>query len=85
MSAMATLDDFSRLVAAVYSSVLGPENWNETLSDLQRTLDTHCALIRVDETGRSIQAASLARMRAPITSGITAGSTTCSRPSNTAP
>lgn len=60
MSAMATLDDFSRLVAAVYSSVLAPENWNETLSDLQRTLDTHCALIRVDETGRSIQAASLA-------------------------
>lgn len=58
---MATLDDFSRIVATVYSSVLTPENWTAALGDLRHTLDVQsCALIRADGNGRSVQAAHLA-------------------------
>lgn len=58
---MATLDDFSRIVAAVYGSVLEPENWTAALGDLRHTLDVHsCALIQADGNGRSVQAAHLA-------------------------
>lgn len=60
MPAMATLDDFSRILAAVYSAVITPENWTAALGELQHTLEAQCALMRLDETGRSIQAASLA-------------------------
>ncbi|BBX21896.1 LuxR family transcriptional regulator [Mycolicibacter terrae] len=58
---MATLDDFSRIVATVYSSVMAPENWTVALGELRHTLDVHsCALIRADGNGRSVQAAHLA-------------------------
>ncbi|WP_082966267.1 helix-turn-helix transcriptional regulator [Mycolicibacter sinensis] len=60
-AAMATLDDFSRIVAAVYGSVMAPENWTVALGDLRRTLEGQsCALIRADPAGRSVQAAHLA-------------------------
>lgn len=59
MPTVATLDDFSRIVAAIYSAVMTPDNWTTALTDLQQMVDGQCALIRVDETGRSIQAASL--------------------------
>lgn len=61
MPAMASLDDFSRIVAAVYSAVTAPENWTAALADLRYTFDMQsCALIRADETRRSVQAACLA-------------------------
>lgn len=61
MPATATLDDFSRIVAAVYSTVVTPENWSPALTDLRRTLDTQaCALIRAGETSRSVEVASAA-------------------------
>lgn len=60
MPAAATLDDFSRIVAAIYGTVLAPTNWTSTLSDLGQIVDANCAVIRVDESGRSIQATSLA-------------------------
>lgn len=60
MSARVTLDDFSRLTAAVYSAVTTPENWAAVLGDLRHTLDAKtCALIQTDETGRSVLAADL--------------------------
>ncbi len=60
MSATVALDDFSRIVAAIYGSVMAPENWTAALCDLHRTLDAQCALVRVDESGRTIRDASLA-------------------------
>ncbi|GFG68803.1 LuxR family transcriptional regulator [Mycolicibacter senuensis] len=54
------IDDFSRLVAAVYRAVMSPADWTAVLCELQRTLDAQCALVRVDESGRTIQNASLA-------------------------
>lgn len=59
MPEMAALDDFSRIVAAIYSTVLEPENWTAALRDLGQIVDANCALTRVDEPGRSIEATSL--------------------------
>lgn len=60
MPTVATLEDFSRIVAAIYSAVIAPENWTAALGELRRTLDAECALMRVDEKGRSIQNPNLA-------------------------
>lgn len=58
---MATVDDFSRIVATIYSSVLTPENWTTALGEIRRTLDAQsCAVIRTDGNGRSVQAAHVA-------------------------
>lgn len=62
MPAMATLDDFSRIVAAIYSAAIAPENWGPALGDIRQTLDAQvCALVRADETSRSIQASTLSQ------------------------
>ncbi|CAJ1495693.1 helix-turn-helix transcriptional regulator [[Mycobacterium] kokjensenii] len=59
MPAKPTLEDFSRIVGSVYSSVMVPENWTGALADLQHLIDAQCALVRVDEAGRTIRDASL--------------------------
>jgi DNA-binding CsgD family transcriptional regulator len=58
---MVALDDFSRLVSAVYASAIDADNWIVALAEIRRALDaTSCALIVADGAGRSVMSASLA-------------------------
>lgn len=62
MTTVATLNDFSRIVAAIYSAVITPENWATALGDVRHTLDAQvCALVRADGASRSVQAATLSQ------------------------
>jgi DNA-binding CsgD family transcriptional regulator len=55
------IDDFSRIVSAIYASALTPENWIVAMADVRRTLDAQSAgLLMADGAGRSIKSASLA-------------------------
>jgi DNA-binding CsgD family transcriptional regulator len=57
---MVTIDDFSRLVSAIYTSAITPENWIVAMTEIRRALDaTGGALVLADETNRSIKSASL--------------------------
>jgi DNA-binding CsgD family transcriptional regulator/PAS domain-containing protein len=59
--AVVGIDDFSRIVSAIYASALTPENWIVAMADVRRTLDAQSAgLLLADESGRSIKSASLA-------------------------
>jgi DNA-binding CsgD family transcriptional regulator len=54
------IDDFSRIVSAIYASALTPENWIVAMADVRRTLDAQSAgLLMADGSGRSIKSASL--------------------------
>ena len=58
---MVGIDDFSRIVSAIYASALTPENWIVAMADVRRTLDAQsAALLLADGSGRSIKSASLA-------------------------
>ncbi len=46
---MVTIDDFSRIVSGVYASVLTPEEWDETMTDIGRTLGSSTAALVVTE------------------------------------
>ena len=57
---MVGIDDFSRIVSAIYASALTPENWIVAMADIRRTLDAQSAgLLLADGAGRSIKSASL--------------------------
>jgi DNA-binding CsgD family transcriptional regulator len=54
------IDDFSRIVSAIYTSAIAPENWVVAMADVRRTLGAESAgLLLADGTGRSIKSASL--------------------------
>jgi DNA-binding CsgD family transcriptional regulator len=54
------IDDFSRIVSAIYASALTPENWIVAMADVRRTLGAQSAgLLLADGSGRSIKSASL--------------------------
>jgi DNA-binding CsgD family transcriptional regulator len=58
--AVVGIDDFSRIVSAIYASALTPENWIVAMADVRRTLDAQSAgLLLADGAGRSIMSASL--------------------------
>jgi DNA-binding CsgD family transcriptional regulator len=58
--AVVGIDDFSRIVSAIYASALTPENWIVAMADVRRTLDAQSAgLLLADGAGRSIKSASL--------------------------
>jgi DNA-binding CsgD family transcriptional regulator len=58
--AVVGIDDFSRIVSAIYASALTPENWIVAMADIRRTLDAQSAgLLLADGAGRSIKSASL--------------------------
>jgi DNA-binding CsgD family transcriptional regulator len=58
--AVVGIDDFSRIVSAIYASALAPENWVVAMADVRRTLDAQSAgLLLADGAGRSIKSASL--------------------------
>jgi DNA-binding CsgD family transcriptional regulator len=55
------IDDFSRIISAIYASALNPENWIVAMADVRRTLDAQsAALLMADGAGRCIKSASLA-------------------------
>ena len=57
---MVGIDDFSRIVAAIYASALTPENWIVAMADVRRTLGAQSAgLLLADGAGHSIKSASL--------------------------
>lgn len=59
-SAVFGIDDFSRIVSAIYTSALTPENWIVAMADVRRTLDAQsAALLLADGTSRSIKSASI--------------------------
>jgi hypothetical protein len=59
-AAVVGIDDFSRIVSAIYASALTPENWIVAMADIRRTLDAQSAgLLLADGAGRSIMSASL--------------------------
>lgn len=50
---MITVDEFSRLVAAIYASAVDPEHWNSTLADFVRAFDgVGCGLLTSGPTNR---------------------------------
>ncbi|TSD47157.1 hypothetical protein FFI94_014000 [Rhodococcus sp. KBS0724] len=50
---MITVDEFSRLVAAIYASAVDPERWNSTLADFVRAFDgVGCGLLTSGPTNR---------------------------------
>src|ERR1700757_4472386 len=58
--AVVGIDDFSRIVSAIYASALTPENWIVAMADVRRTLGAQSAgLLLADGSGRSIKSASL--------------------------
>jgi DNA-binding CsgD family transcriptional regulator len=58
--AVVGIDDFSRIVSAIYASALTPDNWIVAMADVRRTLDAQSAgLLLADGSGRSIKSASL--------------------------
>ena len=59
---MVGIDDFSRIVSAIYASAITPENWIVAMADVRRTLDAQSAgLLVADGAGRSIKSARSAR------------------------
>jgi DNA-binding CsgD family transcriptional regulator/PAS domain-containing protein len=55
------IDDFSRIVSAIYASALTPESWIVAMADVRRTLDAQSAgLLLAEGSGHSIKSASLA-------------------------
>jgi DNA-binding CsgD family transcriptional regulator/PAS domain-containing protein len=57
---MVTIDDFSRIVEAVYASAVNPDNWIVAVTDVRRTLEATCgALLLADGVSRSIKSASI--------------------------
>src|ERR1700733_3617496 len=59
--ALVGIDDFSRIVSAIYASALTPENWIVAMADVRRTLDAQsAALLLADGSGRPIKSASRA-------------------------
>ena len=57
---MVGIDDFSRIVSAIYASALTPENWIVAMADVRRTLDAQsAALLLSDGTSRSLTSGSL--------------------------
>jgi hypothetical protein len=58
--AVVGIDDFSRIVSAIYASAITPENWIVAMADVRRALDAQsAALLVADGSGRSIKSASL--------------------------
>jgi len=54
------IDDFSRIVSAIYASALTPENWIVAMADVRRALDAQsAALLLADGTSRSLKSGSL--------------------------
>src|ERR1700749_5353891 len=59
--AVVGIDDFSRIVSAIYASALTPENWIVAMADIRRTLGAQSAgLLLADVAGHAIKSASLA-------------------------
>ncbi len=57
---MVEIDDFSRIVSAIYASAITPENWIVAMADVRRTLDAQsAALLLADGTSRSLKSGSL--------------------------
>lgn len=57
---MSALDDFSRIVAAIYASAIEPATWVATLEDISRSVDAlGAALIMPKPAGRVVKAASV--------------------------
>ena len=51
--AVVGIDDFSRIVSAIYASAITPENWIVAMADVRRTLDAQSAgLLLADGAGR---------------------------------
>ena len=58
---MVTIDDFSRIVSAIYGSALTPANWAAAMADIRRTLDAQSAgLLLSDGRSRHVKNASVA-------------------------
>lgn len=57
---MVGIDDFSRIVSAIYASAITPENWIVAMADIRRALDAQsAALLLADGTSRSLKSGSL--------------------------
>ena len=57
---MVTVEDFSRIVSAIYSSALTPDNWPAAMDDIRRTFDAQTSgLFLSDGTSRSITTVSV--------------------------
>lgn len=57
---MPSLEDFSRIVGAIYSAALAPDGWAAPLADLRHTLDAVAAgLLVAENRDRTIKSASL--------------------------
>jgi DNA-binding CsgD family transcriptional regulator/PAS domain-containing protein len=57
---MATIDDFSRLVAGIYSAVMAPEQWDVTMADIGRAFDgSSAALVITDGKTRTLKHADI--------------------------
>src|ERR1700722_2783871 len=58
--AVVGIDDFSRIVSAIYASAITPENWIVAMADVRRALDAQsAALLLADGTSRSLKSGSL--------------------------
>ncbi len=58
---MVTIDDFSGIVSAIYSSALTPDDWTAPMADIRRTFDAQTSrLLLSDGTSRSVKTASIA-------------------------
>ncbi|MEZ0365433.1 helix-turn-helix transcriptional regulator [Mycobacterium sp. pUA109] len=57
---MITVDEFSRIVSAIHSSAVTPDNWTAVVDDVRRTLDAKaCALVVADGKNRSVKSGSI--------------------------
>jgi DNA-binding CsgD family transcriptional regulator/PAS domain-containing protein len=57
---MVTVDDFSRLVSAIYSAAITPEHWDVAIAETHRTFDgTVGALVLAQGAHRSIKTSSI--------------------------
>ena len=57
---MVGIDDFSRIVSAIYASAITPENWIVAMAGIRRALDAQsAALLLADGTSRSLKSGSL--------------------------
>jgi DNA-binding CsgD family transcriptional regulator len=57
---MVTVEDFSRLVAAIYASTTSPQSWAVALADISRVLDASgCGLLTGEGTNRSVMIATV--------------------------
>jgi hypothetical protein len=57
---MVSIDDFSRVVSAIYTAASTPEHWDVAIGEVQRALDGTCgALLVADAMSRSVRSSTL--------------------------